>query len=129
MGITGILTAIFTDSLKYFPEFDNKVEMSTAGICVVIGFIVCMCLCIIGSSVSNGSLNFNEDQKQYFLLSTEFLMGAGFGLAMVIANMTMNNATLSFLDLTQWNPALAFIMGGAIAVSAPLFYYTQAKGS
>lgn len=43
--------------------------------------------------------------------------------AMSISNMTKLSATISFLDLNVWNPALMFVMGGSIVVSAPFFYY------
>lgn len=42
---------------------------------------------------------------------------------MSISNMTKLSATISFLDIHVWNPALAFVMGGSIAVGMPVFYY------
>jgi uncharacterized protein len=36
---------------------------------------------------------------------------------------------LAFLDVAgQWNPALAFTMGGAILVAAPAFWYVRKRG-
>jgi uncharacterized membrane protein YedE/YeeE len=47
----------------------------------------------------------------------KFVFGISFALAMGISNMTKLSATISFLDLRYWNPALAFVMCGAILVS------------
>lgn len=126
---TGILTAIFTNSLRYFPEFDNRLNTTTAGITFVVALFVCLSLYFIGDKISNGKWLNEESQKRNFISISEFLTGAVFAVAMAISNMSMNNATLSFLDLTQWNPALMFVMGGAICVAAPLFYFTKAKGT
>ena len=52
---TGILTAIFTKSLSYFPEFDNQLDMSSASIAFAVALIVCMLLYYIGSLLSRGS--------------------------------------------------------------------------
>lgn len=47
--------------------------------------------------------------------------GAGllFGLGLAIAQMTNPAKVLNFLDVTgQWDPSLAFVMGGALLVTA-----------
>ena len=126
---TGILTAIFTSSLSYFPEFDNKLNMLTASITFMIALLLCLSLYFIGMKISDGKWINEESSKRYFVSFSEFLTGLVFAVGMVLSNMSMNNATLSFLDLTQWNPALMFVMGGAICVAAPLFYITKAKGT
>lgn len=127
--ITGILTAIFTKSLRYFPEFDNELNMPTASITFAIALLLCLSLYFVGSKISDGKWINEENSRRYFISFSEFLTGVVFAIAMTISNMSMNNATLSFLDLTEWNPALMFVMAGAICVAAPLFYLTKAKGT
>jgi uncharacterized membrane protein YedE/YeeE len=126
---TGILTAIFTKSLSYFPEFDNQLDMSSASIAFAVALIICMLLYYIGNLLSRGKIINDEYQKRHFVTLTEFLTGVIFAVGMAVSNMSMNSATLSFLDLTVWNPALIFVMGGAICLAAPLFYFTNTKGT
>ncbi len=48
---------------------------------------------------------------------SEFLVGLVFGLGLIVSGMTDPGKVLGFLDLTgSWDPSLAFVMGGAIAV-------------
>jgi uncharacterized membrane protein YedE/YeeE len=48
---------------------------------------------------------------------TEFLVGLLFGLGLLLSGMTDPGKVLGFLDLFgAWDPSLAFVMGGAIAV-------------
>lgn len=50
------------------------------------------------------------------------LAGLVFGLGLIISGMTDPARVLGFLDLAgRWNPSLAFVMGGAIAVALPAF--------
>lgn len=50
------------------------------------------------------------------------LCGLVFGLGLVIAGMANPAKVLGFLDLAgSWDPSLALVMAGAIAVSAPAF--------
>lgn len=52
--------------------------------------------------------------------------GLIFGLGLILSGMTDPGRVLAFLDVTgNWNPALAFVMGGAILVAAPAFYYAR----
>jgi uncharacterized membrane protein YedE/YeeE len=62
-------------------------------------------------------------------LITAALSGVSFALGLTISGMTIPTRVLGFLDVTgAWNPALAFVMLGAIAVYAPLFrLITRAK--
>jgi len=55
-------------------------------------------------------------------------LGAGlvFGIGLIFAGMTDPSKVISFLDVAgQWDPSLAFVMGGAIFVG--LFAFRQAK--
>lgn len=50
------------------------------------------------------------------------LVGLVFGLGLIVSGMTEPARVLGFLDLAgRWNPSLAFVMGGAIAVALPAF--------
>ena len=50
------------------------------------------------------------------------LVGLVFGLGLIASGMTDPARVLGFLDLAGWwNPSLAFVMGGAIAVALPAF--------
>ncbi|MDZ7920199.1 DUF6691 family protein [Rhodoferax sp.] len=57
----------------------------------------------------------------------EFLAGLLFGLGLILAGMTDPSKVLAFLDLAgAWDPSLALVMGGGIAVGLGAF--TVAKG-
>ena len=48
---------------------------------------------------------------------TEFIVGLLFGLGLLLSGMADPGKVLGFLDLFgAWDPSLAFVMGGAIAV-------------
>jgi uncharacterized membrane protein YedE/YeeE len=53
---------------------------------------------------------------------TAFLSGLVFGLGLLLAGMSDPAKVLGFLDLAgAWDPSLALVMGGAIAVGLPAF--------
>ena len=57
---------------------------------------------------------------------TEFIVGLIFGLGLLLSGMTDPGKVLGFLDLSgQWDPSLAFVMGGAILVG--FFAFALAK--
>ena len=57
---------------------------------------------------------------------SEFIVGLLFGLGLLLSGMTDPAKVLGFLDLFgQWDPSLAFGMGGAIAVG--FFAFALAK--
>lgn len=57
-----------------------------------------------------------ENLSQIFAAA---LAGLIFGIGLVFSGMTEPGKVIGFLDLTgNWNPALAFVMGGALLVSA-----------
>jgi uncharacterized membrane protein YedE/YeeE len=54
------------------------------------------------------------------------LFGLVFGLGLVLSHMVDPARVAAFLDVTgDWDPALAFVMGGAIIVAAPAFWYAR----
>lgn len=57
---------------------------------------------------------------------TEFLLGLLFGLGLLLSGMTNPKKVQDFLDVTgTWDPSLALVMGGAIAVG--IFAFSFAK--
>jgi len=56
--------------------------------------------------------------------------GTLFGLGLVISGMTQPQKVIGFLDLFgDWNPALAFVMGGAIAIHSLGFVFSKRMSS
>ena len=54
--------------------------------------------------------------------------GILFGLGLAISQMTNPAKVLAFLDITgDWDPSLAFVMGGAVAVSFVAFRIANAR--
>jgi uncharacterized protein len=57
---------------------------------------------------------------------SEFVVGLLFGLGLMLSGMTDPSKVVGFLDLWgQWDPSLAFVMGGAILVG--FFAFAVAK--
>jgi uncharacterized membrane protein YedE/YeeE len=57
---------------------------------------------------------------------SEFVVGLIFGLGLIVSGMTDPGKVQGFLDLAGlWDPSLAFVMGGAIAVG--IFAFALAK--
>jgi uncharacterized protein len=56
------------------------------------------------------------------------IAGLLFGAGLLLSRMCDPQRVLGFLDVAgHWNPALAFTMGGAIAVAAPAFYFVRKR--
>ena len=59
---------------------------------------------------------------------SEFLVGLLFGLGLILSGMTDPSKVLGFLDMCGlWDPSLAFVMGGAIAVGFFAFALTKKR--
>jgi hypothetical protein len=57
------------------------------------------------------------------------LAGFIFGLGLLLSGMNNPARVLAFLDITgAWNPSLAFVMAGAIAVATPAFALARRRG-
>jgi uncharacterized protein len=55
-------------------------------------------------------------------LALAAVAGALFGVGLLISGMTQPAKVIGFLDVTRdWDPSLAFVMGGAVAVNSILF--------
>lgn len=57
------------------------------------------------------------------------IAGALFGLGLAVSGMTNPDKVLNFLDLTgQWDPSLALVMGGALAITVPGYAWMRRRG-
>ena len=64
----------------------------------------------------------NDNIHARLPLLTASLAGLVFGLGLLVSGMADPAKVLGFLDLAgAWDPSLAFVMGGAIAVALPAF--------
>ena len=60
----------------------------------------------------------------------EFLVGLLFGLGLILSGMTDPGKVLGFLDITgRWDPSLACVMGGAIAVAFVAFALARRRST
>ena len=59
---------------------------------------------------------------------SEFVIGLLFGFGLILSGMTDPGKVIGFLDLFgNWDPSLAFVMGGAIAVGFFAFRVAQGR--
>lgn len=57
-----------------------------------------------------------------------FVAGLVFGLGLILSGMANPAKVLGFLDLAgPWDPSLALVMAGAIAVAAPAFFWARKR--
>lgn len=57
-----------------------------------------------------------------------FFSGLVFAIGLAIGGMTDPLKVVSFLDVTgDWDPSLAFVMGGAIVLYAPVYHYVTKR--
>lgn len=57
-----------------------------------------------------------------------FSVGLAFGLGLCLSGMTLPSKVLGFLDVAgAWDPSLAFVMGGAVAVGLVLFRLARSR--
>ena len=58
----------------------------------------------------------------------EFVVGLLFGIGLIVAGMTDPAKVQGFLDLAgNWDPSLAFVMGGAILVGIGAFFAARKR--
>lgn len=61
-----------------------------------------------------------------FLVS--FLSGVVFAVGLALSGMTMPSKIIGFLDIAgDWDPTLAFVMGGALAVYLPFYRWVRVR--
>ena len=62
------------------------------------------------------------------------LAGLVFGAGLTVSQMVNPAKVLGFLDFAgmtsgAWDPSLALVMGGALAISCPAYYFAQKRGA
>lgn len=63
------------------------------------------------------------------VMMSAFLSGLLFGLGLIVSQMVNPAKVLGFLDVFgNWDPSLAFVMGGAVMVSALGFWMARRRG-
>ena len=61
-------------------------------------------------------------------LFTSLLAGLLFGIGLIVSGMANPAKVIGFLDLAgRWDPSLAFVMAGAIAVAVIPFFYASTR--
>ncbi|MDI3380741.1 DUF6691 family protein [Xenophilus aerolatus] len=61
---------------------------------------------------------------------TALIAGLVFGAGLLLSGMADPGKVLGFLDLAgTWDPSLAFLLGGAIAVAAPVFAWVRMRNA
>ena len=62
-------------------------------------------------------------------ITSAFAVGLLFGLGLVVSGMANPAKVLAFLDVTgRWDPSLALVMAGAVAVSALGYSVVKRRG-
>lgn len=128
--VAAFVSAMASQTYSYLPSFKNEVDL-TKGYATALVVIGASCALVLVSKaiakqfphIADQSPKLSWSPYYVFLLIQELSFGILFGLAMGVSNMTLLSAVVSFLDLRYWNPALGFVMGGAIAVTLPTFYF------
>jgi uncharacterized membrane protein YedE/YeeE len=130
--LAGIVTAMATGSYLYLPMFKNTLQLDQASIVWAISICICVLLVIVAYFTNAHCSEFCKSctgPHTVLVLSMEMIFGMGIGISMAVSNMSLLSATISFLDLRYWNPALAFVMMGAIAVTATAYYLIAGRMS
>jgi uncharacterized membrane protein YedE/YeeE len=61
---------------------------------------------------------------------TALLAGLLFGIGLAVSGMMDPAKVLGFLDVAgDWDPTLAFVMGGALAVSGPAYFLARRRSA
>ena len=61
--------------------------------------------------------------------ASAFAVGLLFGLGLLVSGMADPAKVLAFIDVTgRWDPSLAFVMAGAVAVSATGYFVARRRG-
>lgn len=68
--------------------------------------------------------------KKHIDTLSSFIVGLIFGVGLILAGMTDPSKVIGFLDIAgAWDPSLAFVMGGAIAVGAVAFRFASRRAA
>jgi uncharacterized membrane protein YedE/YeeE len=116
----GFLVASVTSSSS-FQEYHNGYQ-SGDGIGWAPTFCIAAAILALGPVVRT----LFSKQTEYAIGSAQvvsLLSGSAFAIALSVAAMTDASVVAGFLDLhlSRWNPALAFVMAGGLAVNLPMY--------
>ncbi len=118
--VSAMVTTMASNTIKYAGNFINHNELTESGGFAGVGIGISFFLILLSYLLSGSN---DSPLKPVFVLISEALFGVAFAFGLGVSNMTRNYAAINFFDLRYWNPALAFVMGGAICISLPSFYY------
>ena len=121
--LSAFVTAMSANTGSYLPFFNNTLPVERSGAVVGVCIGACALLVVAARALHSAPSSAQVAFKTLF----DVVCGIVFGLAMAVTNMTKLSATISFLDLRFWNPALAFVMGGGILICATGFAAANAK--
>lgn len=124
--VASMIVAMAVDTSHFLPFFRNVLPVERSGAVIGVCIAICAAIVVISKFVRNQYEDGQSLQSAPIIALTfifEIIFGIFFAMAMAVSNMTKLSATISFLDLRYWNPALAFIMGGSIAVAGTLMYF------
>lgn len=66
--------------------------------------------------------------KKHIDTASAFIVGLIFGIGLIFGGMTNPAKVIGFLDITgNWDPSLAFVMGGAILVGVIAFRFAKQR--
>lgn len=66
----------------------------------------------------------NSSKSTFIKYLAALLSGLLFGAGMIISQMVDPRIVIAFLDITgNWDPSLAFVMGGALSVFIPFYHF------
>ncbi len=69
-----------------------------------------------------------QDSAELKKIFVAFLAGAIFSVGLAISGMTLPHKVIGFLDVTgDWDPTLAFVMGGAVVVYAISHFFVVGR--
>jgi uncharacterized membrane protein YedE/YeeE len=112
---SGFATATIVGTASFLPVFENTLSVPFASMTTAACMGISLLLSYFASQVSS--------PNPVLILFYELMGGLLFAVGLVVSNMTKISATIAFLDLSVFNPALMFVMGGAIFVTLPAFYF------
>lgn len=118
---TGVVVATLAKTSTFLPFFENTISYERGGFTVLAAIGGASIINLI-SYLFKDRLNQGLTSGIIFRLFIDVLYAIIFGLALSVANMTKLSAVIAFLDVLHWNPALAFVMGGALLVAVPTRY-------
>lgn len=121
--LTAFVTAMATNTSSFLPLFRNNLPVQATGITTLSCLAACVACTLVARTLQRFEIDVNSQVAKCCRAAFELVFGISFALAMAVSNMTKISAVIAFLDLRYWNPALCFVMGGAIFVAFVAFRF------